>query len=42
MDITSIRKVKLVMKGSAIYFPDEIHAALGILPFAEPAKVNAK
>jgi hypothetical protein len=33
-DIRAIRKGRLVLKGSAVYFPDEIHEMLGIKPFA--------
>src|SRR5262249_58913247 len=38
-DISAVRKVKLVMKGEATYFPDEIHTGLGIKPFAAHARV---
>jgi imidazolonepropionase-like amidohydrolase len=33
-DLAAIRRVRLVMKGGAVYFPDEIHRALGVEPFA--------
>jgi imidazolonepropionase-like amidohydrolase len=33
-DIGAIRKGRLVLKGSAVYYPDEIHEMLGIKPFA--------
>ena len=36
-DISAIRKVRLVMKGGVVYFPEEIHRALGITPFAPAA-----
>src|SRR5262245_318331 len=36
-DIAAIRKGRLVIKGGAVYFPDEIHKALGIEPFAAHA-----
>jgi Amidohydrolase family len=36
-DITAIRKVRLVMKGGVVYYPEEIHRALGIVPFAPAA-----
>jgi hypothetical protein len=36
-DITAIRKVRLVMKGGVTYFPEEIHRAMGIAPFAPAA-----
>lgn len=32
-DITAIRRPRMVMKGGVVYFPSEIHAALGIQPF---------
>jgi imidazolonepropionase-like amidohydrolase len=41
-DITAIRKVRLVMKGSAVYFPDEMYTALGVKPFVDHARVNGK
>jgi len=37
-DIGAIRKVRLVMKGGVLYFPEEIHRALGIAPFAPGAR----
>jgi hypothetical protein len=39
-NISDIRKVVLVIKGSAAYYPAEVHEALGIKPFAPPLKVN--
>ena len=36
-DIAAIRKVRLVMKGGVVYYPEEIHRALGIVPFARGA-----
>ncbi|MBM4394400.1 MAG: amidohydrolase family protein [Deltaproteobacteria bacterium] len=33
-DISAIRKTRLVAKGGTVYFPEEIHAALGVRPFA--------
>jgi hypothetical protein len=33
-DISAVRKVRLVMKRGAVYFPDEIHRAMGIVPFS--------
>ncbi len=41
-EISAIRKVRLVMKGTAVYFPDEIYTSLGIQPFAEHARVVTK
>ena len=40
-DISDIRKVALVLKGDTAYYPSEIHAALGIEPFAPPVKLRA-
>jgi imidazolonepropionase-like amidohydrolase len=37
-DMGAIRKVRLVMKGGVLYFPEEIHRALGIAPFAPAAR----
>jgi hypothetical protein len=38
-DISAIRKINLVMKEGVVYYPSEIHEALGIKPFAKPLKV---
>lgn len=35
-DIAAIKAPRLVMKDGVIYFPSEIHAALGVKPFATP------
>ena len=40
-DIRAIRKVRLVMKGGVVYFPEEIHRALGISPFAPAARPDS-
>jgi imidazolonepropionase-like amidohydrolase len=39
-DISAIRQVRLVMKGGAAYYPEEIYAALGIRPFASRPRVT--
>ena len=39
-NIAEIRKVATVVKGETVYYPAEIHAELGIKPFAEPVKVS--
>jgi imidazolonepropionase-like amidohydrolase len=39
-DLASVRKVRLVMKGGAVYFPDEIHRAMGVVPFATRPPVS--
>jgi hypothetical protein len=33
-DISAIRRISLVMKEGVVYYPEEIHAATGIKPFA--------
>ena len=38
-DIADIRKVALVLKGDTAYYPEEIHEALGIKPFAPAVRV---
>lgn len=40
-NISDIRKVALVLKGDTAYYPSEIHAALGIEPFAQPVRLGA-
>ncbi len=39
-NIADIRKVVVVIKGDAVYYPGEIHEALGIKPFAAPLRVG--
>lgn len=39
-DIGALRKGKLVLKGGAYFYPEEIHTALGIKPFAARAEVK--
>ena len=39
-DIADIRKVALVIKGDRAYYPSEIYEALGIKPFATPARLT--
>ncbi|HYZ89306.1 MAG TPA: amidohydrolase family protein, partial [Myxococcales bacterium] len=36
-DISAIRRVRLVMKGGVVYFPEELYRAMGITPFAPGA-----
>ncbi len=38
-NIADIRKVALVLKGDTAYYPEEIHEALGIKPFAPAVRV---
>jgi imidazolonepropionase-like amidohydrolase len=40
-DIAALRKGRLVIKGGSVYFPDEIHEALGIMPFATHATLHS-
>jgi hypothetical protein len=40
-DIADIRKVATVIKGETVYYPSEIHTALGVLPLAEPVMAQA-
>jgi hypothetical protein len=39
-DISAVRRVRLVMKGGAVYYPEEIYSAMGITPFAARPKVT--
>jgi hypothetical protein len=32
-DLTVLRKARLVMKDGVVFFPDELHAAIGVKPF---------
>jgi len=40
-DINAIRHIRMVMKGGVLYFPREIHQALGIRPFADPVVIQS-
>jgi Amidohydrolase family len=40
-DINAIRHIRMVMKGGVLYFPSEIHQALGIRPFADPVVIQS-
>ena len=37
-DISSIRKVAMVLKGDKAYYPSEIYTELGVKPFVEPLR----
>jgi imidazolonepropionase-like amidohydrolase len=39
-DIGAIRRGRLVVKGGSVFYPDEIHAALGVEPFAAHAPIT--
>ena len=41
-DIADIRKVATVVKGDTVYYPAEIHEALGIAPFVQPARMQTQ
>lgn len=38
IDISAVRRINLVMKDGIVYFPTEIHEALGVKPFAQPVR----
>jgi imidazolonepropionase-like amidohydrolase len=40
-DIGAIRRGRLVVKGGNVYYPDEIHDALGVKPFEAHATLRA-
>jgi len=40
VDISDIRRLRLVLKNGDAYYPSEIHAALNIKPFTEPLLVR--
>ena len=37
-DISTIRKVAMVLKGDKVYYPSEVYTELGVQPFAEPVR----
>jgi hypothetical protein len=39
-DIRALHSIRMVVKGGVVYFPSELHAALGIAPFATPPKIT--
>jgi imidazolonepropionase-like amidohydrolase len=39
-DIKALHAIRMVVKDGVVYFPSELHAALGISPFAEPPKIT--
>ena len=39
-DIKALHSIRMVVKGGVVYFPSELHAALGIAPFATPPKIT--
>ena len=39
-DVSVLRKVRLVMKDGVVFFPDEIHSAIGVQPFASRPAVQ--
>lgn len=41
-DIAAIRDVATVLMGDTLYYPAEIHEALGVAPFAKPVKASPR
>lgn len=41
-DISAIRRISLVMKDGAVFYPAEVYEAVGVKRFVEPPKVAAK
>ena len=41
-DIQALHSIRMVVKGGVVYFPSELHAALGIAPFATPPKITSR
>jgi len=39
-DVRAIKTPRMVLKGGAVYFPDEIYTALSIKPFTQPPRVQ--
>ncbi|MFO1465919.1 MAG: amidohydrolase family protein [Steroidobacteraceae bacterium] len=39
-DIKALHEIRLVVKDGVVYYPAELHAALGITPFATPPKLT--
>jgi imidazolonepropionase-like amidohydrolase len=33
-DLSVLRKARMVLKDGTVYFPDEVHAAIGVQPFS--------
>lgn len=40
-DISDIRKISMVMKGGAAYYPAEIYEAIGVRRFTEPPRLES-
>jgi adenine deaminase len=40
-DVGVLRQARLVMKDGVVYYPDELHQAIGIRPFEKRAKARA-
>jgi Amidohydrolase family len=40
VNITDLRKATLVIQGRVGYFPSELHTAMGMKPFAQPARID--
>jgi hypothetical protein len=39
-DVSVLRQVRLVMKDGAVFFPDEVHTAIGVQPFGSRPAVQ--
>ena len=40
-DISAVRRVRLVMKDGVVYFPSELHAAVGVRPFTSAPALSS-
>ena len=39
-DVSVLRQARLVMKDGVVYYPDELHQAIGVRPFGRRAEVR--
>jgi hypothetical protein len=39
-DVAVLRQARMVMKDGVVYFPDEIHSAIGVRPFGRRPAVR--
>jgi hypothetical protein len=39
-DVSILRKVSLVMKDGVVFFPDEVHSAIGVVPFGSRPRMQ--
>ena len=40
-DIADIRKIAVVFKDGNVFYPAELHAEVGVKPFAQPLTITA-